>query len=910
MNLFRSRVVRRPLEAAILASGTAWAAAAEGSRVSLVLRREATVPPLAVRVEEEPLDFRYRPPQGQVCIGLPDDPFKTVVGSDGALYYDFGRWGPALYSLGAGRFGTRVALSLTGAGTNEPPRQRLWSARVPVVETVTREGLIELRQVVWAHADAGEEPAAWAPSRVDCLYAVVTNVGSVNATARLRLDAGTTLALRLEPDRRALRRMGGRVLCAFSRPCEPLHEEKVPSDAVVSRRPLSMHRGWAKPPAGVAECFRHVFVANREPLELDVPCSTGGAYVVAVGLIEGWHREPGLRPLRLEVEGGQAATVDCVRDRGFGQPLVVMLPARDTDGDGRLTVSVAVPPDVRERNAVLSGVWLFPDGAAPEESALLSGEAFGRAIAAVTADRPPITPRPVSVAWNLGELPPGGSADLFVVLPQGERAPETTDAIEPAGALARAVARWESASLPYGRIEVADPKVQELLDSCIRNIWQAREIKNGLPAFQVGPTAYRGLWIVDGAFLLEAVTLLGRAEEARRGIQYLLSFQRPDGGFMVIDQHWKETGIVLWAIMRHARLTGDRAWLSAVWSDVERAVAFVREMRRRASSESESPAAGLVPAGFIDGGLSGPSHNYANVYWTLIGLRAAVEGAKWLGREEQVEGWARELADFEAAFRRAAARDLRQDEQGNRYLPILMNAPDDLLPQKAQWAFLHAVYPGDVFGPDDPLARGTMAMLAARERQGLVHDTGWLGNGIWTYFGSFYAHAWLWLGHGAKAAATLYAFANHASPLLCWREEQRPVGESPGYVGDMPHNWASAEFIRLAVHLMILERGRELHLLEGMPPAWCRPGGMNRFREIPTAFGPVSLSVQVASDGQSALVELTPPVREPPSSIVLHLGSFGRAIEEVRVNGQSAGNSVAVPLQQSARIAIRFAGPR
>jgi hypothetical protein len=67
-----------------------------------------------------------------------------------------------------------------------------------------------------------------------------------------------------------------------------------------------------------------------------------------------------------------------------------------------------------------------------------------------------------------------------------------------------------------------------------------------------------------------------------------------------------------------------------------------------------------------------------------------------------------------------------------------MNAPADLLPQKAQWAFLHAVHPGGVFAAGDPIVRGNMAMLAARER-----------------------------------------------------EEQRPVGEKPGYVGDMPHNWAA-----------------------------------------------------------------------------------------------------------------------
>ena len=85
----------------------------------------------------------------------------------------------------------------------------------------------------------------------------------------------------------------------------------------------------------------------------------------------------------------------------------------------------------------------------------------------------------------------------------------------------RASAYWEKAPLPFGRVQVPDAGIQALVDSSIRNIWQAREIKKGLPAFQVGPTCYRGLWIVDGAFLLEAAAMLGAGQGGpqRRGLR-------------------------------------------------------------------------------------------------------------------------------------------------------------------------------------------------------------------------------------------------------------------------------------------------------------------------------------------------------------------------------------------------------
>ncbi|MGD0899612.1 MAG: hypothetical protein ABR915_17415 [Thermoguttaceae bacterium] len=436
---------------------------------------------------------------------------------------------------------------------------------------------------------------------------------------------------------------------------------------------------------------------------------------------------------------------------------------------------------------------------------------------------------------------------------------------------------WTKLDLPYGHIEVPDAGIQAQLDSSIRNIYQAREIKNGLPAFQVGPTCYRGLWVVDGSFLMEAVAMLGRADEARAGIRYLLSFQQPDGSIMLIKGHWKETGILLWAVARHARLTGDKKWLEEMWPKVQRAVDYVRAMRKTASADPAAPNFGLIPNGFSDGGLSGSIPEYTNVYWTLAGLRAAIDAARWLGHAAEADAWQREYDDFYAAFRRAAQRDMETDAHGNRYLPISMLKDEKAKsrsPQKAQWAFLHAVFPGKVFAPDDPLVTGNMAMLRAAECEGLVRDTGWAPAGIWTYFGSFYAHAWLWNGDGQKAARTLYAFANHASPLLAWREEQMPVGEGNKPVGDMPHNWASAEFIRLVRHLIVLERGDELHLLEGVPPAWLVPGKSLRLKDVLTEFGPISLELRLAADGREAVLTLDPPRRDPPKRIVLHLAGW------------------------------------
>ena len=248
---------------------------------------------------------------------------------------------------------------------------------------------------------------------------------------------------------------------------------------------------------------------------------------------------------------------------------------------------------------------------------------------------------------------------------------------------------------------------------------------------------------------------------------------------------------------------------------------------------------------------------------------------------------------------------------GNTYVPVTMRGELPQLPQCGAWAFLQSIFPGRIFGSDDSLMRGTMDMLDANQREGLIFGTGWIADGIWNYAASFYAHAHLWLGHGPKAAATLYAFGNHASPLLCWREEQNPVGAPGSFVGDMPHNWASAEFIRLVRHLVILERGDELHLLEGLPQAWAKPGAELRMVEVPTSFGDVSLVMKVADDGRSAQIIVHSPGREPPAKMVVHLEGFERPIASVTVDGAPLdAHQTAVAPQRSSTITVTFESVR
>ncbi|MGA2031353.1 MAG: hypothetical protein ABSG68_03785 [Thermoguttaceae bacterium] len=440
-----------------------------------------------------------------------------------------------------------------------------------------------------------------------------------------------------------------------------------------------------------------------------------------------------------------------------------------------------------------------------------------------------------------------------------------------------AVAWWEHGHLPFGAMQVPDAGIQGMLDSCVRNIWQAREIKGGRPAYHVGPTVYRGLWVVDGSFLLESAALVGRPQDARAGVEYLLSHQKPDGSFEILSHYWKENGIVLWAATRHAMLTQDKAWLRGRWPALRRVVQAIGRLRAATLAKPDAPERGLLPAGSIDGGLSECGPEFSNTYWCLGGLKSAIAAARWLGETADADAWQKQFDDFYATFRKAAERDTRRDGHGNAYVPTVMGNAGNYPPQKGQWAFCHAVYPGQIFPAGDPLVAGQLAMFRATKVQGMVFDTGWMKDGLWTYFASFYGHALLWEGEGREAAEVLYDFANHAAPTRVWREEQKPDGRGGDEVGDMPHNWASAEFIRLATHLVELDRGDTLHLLEGLPRAWTGPGMVTQLRGVATPFGPLAMELKVADDGKTARLSVE-PLRDPAcTKIVVHLGGRARA---------------------------------
>ncbi|MBI2302118.1 MAG: hypothetical protein HYU66_24710, partial [Armatimonadetes bacterium] len=429
------------------------------------------------------VDHRYAPVTWQTCLGLPDDWQKTLVGNDGALLYDY-----------PGPFADFSIRLLCGAA--EPAEfvnQSLLDPRVPIVRTVRRRGELTCTEEAFAVAPRPAVAEAKAPG---------------------------------------LERIG-------------------PPDVIP---------GHARPAAACLPAFRDIAVGWNRPIQYRFHCEPGGRYTVVFGLCEGWWGEAGHRIQVLTAEGAEPSTVDLAATPGQNQPAVYRFEAEDRDRDGRLDLTVAAAPEATDTNTVLSALWVFAPGQAPSDADLIAGRATGsldfvacgsaapagpprhdlllvrwhNAGAAAARVAPTLTIQstlppeadgdrrlrlgpdsavsfaaPVTLVaagdrqWTVAltpiDLPPGGEALVPILVARGRAVLDVPCRLDDALDWRRRAERyWRDADLPYGRIRVPDAGIQAQLDSAVRNIYQAREIKQDLPAFQVGPTCYRGLWVVDG----------------------------------------------------------------------------------------------------------------------------------------------------------------------------------------------------------------------------------------------------------------------------------------------------------------------------------------------------------------------------------------------------------------------------
>jgi len=414
---------------------------------------------------------------------------------------------------------------------------------------------------------------------------------------------------------------------------------------------------------------------------------------------------------------------------------------------------------------------------------------------------------------------------------------------------------------PVCPILVPDSSIQGILEASYRTVYQVRERVDGGLQFQPGPSVYRGLWIADATLTGIPIAMLGDTASLYRYLECGLRCQLPSGQIrslypsvsLVETPAWTFTACWL------ARATGDLSWLDRHWGEVRRTLDWICTLREQTLNGPPTPYTGLLPTGFVDGGISIPMSDYGTLWWCLVALEEGSRAAERIGDPGSARRWTETLRGFTSSFTAAARRDLLQDRYGNRFLPVGVADTVVTTPQRGQLSiFAPARFASFIDSPGsfaDSLATMNLAMMERYTSQGIYLGSGWMDRGVWPWLGGYLGLIHQRIGSRDRAGDILYAYADHATPTGTWVEEQLPRVAGAGTSGDVSDAEASAVFLHLVRYLLVTERKDGVELFGGVPQRWIRSGGAVALKKTLCEYGWLTLELRIDQERATLTVD-------------------------------------------------------
>jgi hypothetical protein len=473
-----------------------------------------------------------------------------------------------------------------------------------------------------------------------------------------------------------------------------------------------------------------------------------------------------------------------------------------------------------------------------------------------------------------------------------------------------------------------------------------------------GPAGYRQFWGRGEYFQARALNLANRSDLARQSLEHAIHVQMDDGEWdgppISGWPSWDNIGGNAAGVWDYYLFSGDRTFLERAYPNLLAAAHWIEYHREESGMEAEDtpsgarsarrqipwscrtethPAlepgekpywSGLLPWSYGDSGLP-EGHSFPHNFFALYAVECARRAAAALGHNQDAASLAHAYADYRQAILTSIGRALKLETEGPPYLPAMPTYPEGSVSQ----SFV-AVYPGELYAPDDPLVSGLLTRMERTALQGLPVNMAWLGaSGVWPGESLNVAEIYLRRGEVSKAAAMLVAALNHSYSTNIWREEIRvdktlPVAcpnstsrrnlENGMGTGDMPEAWGNANLVNLVRDMLLLEDKGVLKLLPGVPADWIAPGEEIALRNAPTTLGgAVSLRLTYPAEGRMVLEF------DPPQSPVDVLARFplpdGARIAAVRIDGRSVAPPAGARLTLEkvagpTRIEVEFTGER
>jgi hypothetical protein len=460
--------------------------------------------------------------------------------------------------------------------------------------------------------------------------------------------------------------------------------------------------------------------------------------------------------------------------------------------------------------------------------------------------------------------------DVWIAVPWARASVVAADAAGAEKALAETRGWW------HGRLDSVDielPRAEKAWVESLRSNLAYVLINRDGPAIQPGSRTYERSWIRDGAMTSSALLELGLAQEAKEFLRWFSGFVDRDGRVpCCVDARGADPvaendsyGEFIWGVAEVWRFTRDRAFVQDLWPRVKAAAGYMNRLRATRMTEAyrsgdRHAMYGLLPESISHEGYSArPVHSYWDQAFALRGFTDAAMLAGVVGDNETEAALAADRDEFEkdwSASIRAVIEAHHMD-----VAPASVELAD-FDPTSTAVSFLLGsdhVYPRDVLERSwEKYARELGARRDAHSPG--VGYTGYeLRNAI----------ALMLVGRKSDALALLGWMVSDQRPPAWhqWPEISWTVPTEPQFLGDLPHTWIGSTYVHALRSLMVMERDEEagarrqppsLLIGAGIPLSWLDGGETVRGRDLPTWFGPVSVSW---SRDQGATAAAERPVR-------------------------------------------------
>ncbi|HPN38330.1 MAG TPA: discoidin domain-containing protein [Melioribacteraceae bacterium] len=414
--------------------------------------------------------------------------------------------------------------------------------------------------------------------------------------------------------------------------------------------------------------------------------------------------------------------------------------------------------------------------------------------------------------------------------------------------------------------------------------------------FQPGSRSYERSWIRDGSMTSSTMLKFGLTDEVKDFITWYAKYQFPNGKVpCVVDYRGADPvpendshGQFIFAAYQYFLFTKDTLFLKNIYPQIVKTVDYIQLLvNERSTKEYKTnpelkPFYGLVPESISHEGYSDkPMHSYWDNFFTIKGLKDAVEIAKILNNNNDIKRFTK----------------LRDSFKENLYNSIKLSTT------------LHKInyLPGCVEKGDFDATSTTVALYPCNERPYLPKEL--LFNTFDKYFEFFKDRRdntkYDWQNYTPYELRNAGAFLYLDQPerthdlLDYFFKDQRPNGwnhwaevvwkdpKLPRFIGDMPHTWVGSDYLTVARSMFVYENesANSLVIGAGLYKDWLNnPSGIS-INNLKTYYGNLSYSIKKHNNTYG--INLEGNIKVPTGGIVIKNLLKGIKPKSVTINNKS-----------------------